>query len=72
MFYLYKQGVGGRGVFWIGEDLEEGKRVADYAANKDKDDYHSWDLHEYSAPDDSTDWEWEPTSKIVYTGKRKT
>jgi hypothetical protein len=44
MYYLYKKGVYGHGVFWIGADLEVGKLKADEAANNDVDDYHDWQL----------------------------
>ncbi len=48
MFYLYKMGVYGQGVFWIGEDYEEGQAKADEYAAKDGDDYHEWDLYSYN------------------------
>lgn len=70
MFYLYKRCIGGRGVFWIGECIEEGKRMADYAANKDIDDYHNWDLCRYASPDEKTEYRYEPEHEVVYTGKR--
>lgn len=44
MYFLYKHGVYGHGVFWIGDDLKEGKREADRAATLDSDDYHDWYL----------------------------
>lgn len=47
MYYLKKVGSYGHGVFWIGDDIEEGKRMADKAANADCDYYHDWKLFEY-------------------------
>ncbi len=48
MFYLYKMGVYGQGVFWIGEDQEEGQVKADEYAANDEDDYHTWELYSYN------------------------
>ena len=70
MFFLYKNGVYGHGVFWIGEDMEEGKRAADRAANLDRDDYHDWDLYEFVEPSEDDDYEIDHQHKKVYTGVR--
>lgn len=50
IYYLYKEGMYGHGVFWIGSDLEEGKRQANKAASLDMDDYHEWVLYRFSLP----------------------
>ena len=73
MYFLYKQGIGGRGVFWIGKDLIEGKKMADHAANKDVDDYHKWILFEYLPPNKATNYDNSYDNeqhKVVYIGKR--
>ncbi len=62
MFYLYKMGVYGQGVFWIGEDYEEGQAKADEYAADDEDDYHTWELHFYTPDFDG--------SEIVYKVKK--
>ena len=69
-YYLYKQGVYGHGVFWVGTDVGEGKRVADRAASLDRDDYHDWGLFEYSEPTSDTVYEEFPGHKLIYTGER--
>ena len=69
MYFLYKQGVHGQGVFWIGEDFEEGKRQADNAATSDSDDYHDWNLCKYTPVAPSEDKYFDPT-EVVYTGVR--
>lgn len=48
MYFLYKSGVYGHGVFWIGSDLNEGKRIAEHAASMDYDDYHEWEIYRFS------------------------
>jgi hypothetical protein len=47
MFFLYKEGMYGHGVYWIGTDVEEGKRRADEGATNDCDDYHEWILYQF-------------------------
>lgn len=63
-FYLYKMGIYGHGVFWIGTDYEEGKRQADIHATQDRDDYHDWQIHEYNEGNLTCD------ETLLYTGKR--
>ena len=48
MYFLYKSGVYGHGVFWIGSDLNEVKRIAEHAASMDHDDYHEWEIYRFS------------------------
>ena len=72
MYYLYKKGVYGHGVFWIGGELEEGKLEADKAASLDCDDYHEWQLKKYR--ETKYDDEYKSTEagdEIVHIGKRK-
>jgi len=71
MYFLYKEGVYGHGVFWIGDDLEEGRRRADSAANLDIDDYHEWGLYKFIQPTNDTDYEFDPDHEQVYMGKRR-
>jgi len=52
--FLQKEGMYLHGVFWIGEDLEEGKEKTDLAAKECNDDYHNWCLVEYKEQDDYT------------------
>jgi len=47
MYYLQQAGIYFRGVFWIGENLEQGIIEADKHAEADVDDYHQWQVCEY-------------------------
>lgn len=69
MFFLHKEGVYGHGVFWIGDDLEQGKQASDVAANLDKDDYHDWVLYKFEKPS-GDDYEIDHQNERVYTGVR--
>ena len=72
IYFLYKEGIYGHGVFWIGTDLEEGKRQADRAATLDRDEYHDWVLYRFSAPEVDSDY-WndaEEGQERCYTGVR--
>jgi len=68
MYFLYKMGVFGQGVYWIGKDLKEGKSEADKAATLDRDDYHDWELYKFVAPDGYTTVA--ELNELVYTGVR--
>jgi hypothetical protein len=68
MYFIYKQGVYGHGVFWIGEDLEAGKAEADRLASADEDDYHDWELQKLGASHDPSK---DGVNEIVYTGVRR-
>ena len=46
-YFLEKTSVYMHGVFWIGNDAEEGRKQANLAASKDKDDFHDWILYEF-------------------------
>ncbi len=76
MYFLYKQAVYVHGVFWIGEDLEQGKKEANHAANRDKDDYHEWRLIKFVAPDRENGYSHDEgfrnmeNCEIVYVGVR--
>lgn len=67
IFVLIKDAVYQHGVFWIGEDLEEGKRKADRAASLDTDDHHKWKLCEFVEPVRYTT---DANHAVVYTGVR--
>lgn len=47
IYYIEKEGVCFHGVFWIGINLEKGKKMVDKFARSDVDDYHSWVLKKY-------------------------
>ena len=47
MYYIYKEAVYGHGVYWIGEDLEEGKGELDRLVSLDDDAHHDWNLYKY-------------------------
>ena len=73
MYYLEKMGVYGHGIFWIGENIEEGKRMADKAARNDRDDYHDWELRKFVRPNEATDFSMDAKDnghEIVYIGVR--
>ena len=69
MYFLYKKGIYGHGVFWIGEDLCEGKRQADEHASSDVDDYHTWELYFFKSQDDAT---CDAEHDLVYTSIKTT
>jgi len=57
MYFLYKESIYGHGVFWIGEDLTEAKKQADWFAKNDGDEYHSWNVYKYVySTDIDNDW----------------
>lgn len=64
MYFLYKVGVYGHGVFWIGDDLDEGKRVAEHAASMDRDDYHEWEIYRFS---EQTAFEGDAEHEMVFS-----
>ena len=74
-YFLYKQGIGGHGVYWIGDDLEEGKWEADRAASADRDDYHDWNLCVYTHPGADTDYAsgdgYGENANVVYVGVKE-
>jgi hypothetical protein len=69
MYFLYKMGVYGHGVFWIGDNLEEGKNAADTAASEDIDDYHEWELCEFT--DAGCKYPYDSDHPVVYRGVRR-
>ena len=44
MYYLVKKGIYDHGVFWIGNDLDEGIAEAKKAHELDSDGYHAWEV----------------------------
>lgn len=69
-YFLYKNGVYGHGVFWIGTDVGEGERMADKAANLDRDRYHTWELYKFVTPSDVA-YISDANHELVYTGVRR-
>lgn len=69
LYYVVKAGEYNHGVFGIFEDLDAAKKLADLAANKDEDDYHEWNVLEYTAPDDDTDFTIDSIHKVVYRAR---
>jgi len=67
MYFLYKVGIKGHGVFWIGNDKTEGIRQADLCACADRDDYHDWELYEFVTQQDC---KIDHKHTLIYTGKR--
>lgn len=67
IYYLEKSAVYLHGVFWVGSDLDEGKRQADLAASKDKDDHHRWNILKYQEPSESTDYTTDNMDDVVYS-----
>lgn len=63
-YYLYKQGMYGHGVFWIGTDEAEGIRQANVAAHFDRDNYHSWDLCVF---ENCRDYHEDAAHEVVYS-----
>jgi hypothetical protein len=46
-YFIYKEGVRGHGVAWIGSDTVIGKQKCLEFAQKDSDDYHEWVLYQF-------------------------
>jgi len=67
IYFLYKVGIKGHGVFWIGNDKTEGIRQADLCASADRDDYHDWELYEFVTQQDC---KIDHKHTLIYTGKR--
>jgi len=71
MYLLIKNSIYEHGVFWVGESLTKGTEMANYAANRDSDDYHDWDLCIANDITEDTDFTMDANYKITYTGVRK-
>ncbi len=65
-YYVTKMGAYNHGVFGIFEDLDEAKKLADFASIKDEDGYHEWTVLEYKPPNDDTDYTIDSNHKVVY------
>ncbi|MBN46338.1 MULTISPECIES: hypothetical protein [unclassified Methylophaga] len=80
-YYLVREGVYDQGIFWIGQDFQEGKNMADNFATNDSDDYHSWNLRKFIQIDHSISIEFRNDGfrnydqasayEVVYTGTRQ-
>ena len=47
-YYVQKDGIYLHGVFWICNDQNEAIDIADFAASQDEDNYHEWQVVQYS------------------------
>ena len=47
MYYVYKMGVYGHGVFWVGQDGALAIKKARQAAANDIDGYHEWAVYRH-------------------------
>lgn len=54
-YYILKEGAYVQGVMWIGNDLGVGITILKDLASKDSDNYHYWNLYEYSPSTDIED-----------------
>lgn len=63
MYYLEKVGVYGHGIYWVGDDLEQGKLETNKFANNDIDDYHNWNLYLFNKENPDT-------SGIVHSARK--
>jgi hypothetical protein len=68
-YYLEKVGNYGHGVFWIGEDLQEGIRQANIAAKADRDDYHEWAVRRFKPkkPKKAYDRDYDYKDVVIYS-----
>jgi len=69
LYYVAKVGTYNHGIFGIYEDLGEAKKLADRAAAEDEDDYHEWNVMEYTPPNDDTDFTTDSGHKVVYRAR---
>jgi hypothetical protein len=70
LYYLEKNGVHTHGIFWIGSSLDEGIKQTDHAASNDIDNYHTWDLVKYKAPDENTGYDNDKDDEVVYSRRK--
>lgn len=74
MYIVVKKGVYDHGVMWIGSDIDEGKKKADYLASNKDDGYHDYQLRKFVDPapyeplDEFETYEWVDRCEVVYTG----
>lgn len=69
LYYVAKVGEYSHGIFGIFDNLDEAKKLADLAVTKDEDEYHEWNVLEYTAPDNKTDFTIDSIHKIVYRAR---
>ncbi len=72
VYYIESEGIYFQGIFWIGNDLEKGKKFADKLVEKDRDDYHEYWVKLYAEYDFSEDYTWEANGrgKKIYKGRK--
>lgn len=70
MFYVEKSGAYVHGLFGIYKTKEEAIAQAELAASKDEDDYHTWCVCEYKAPDATTDYCNDNADEPIYRCKK--
>ena len=71
VYFIEKEGVYSHGVFWIGTDLEEGKRHLRSLALRDRDSYHTWSLLQYVDHTQDHDPDDDPREHIEIAFTRK-
>lgn len=64
-YFVQKEGIYCHGVFWIGEDLDEGHNQLQSLCDKDFDDYHEWVLYEYDDTCEYIDTHHDPEHKEI-------
>lgn len=51
MYFIQKEGVNPRGIFWVGLSLDAGKQKCKELAEEDIDGYHTWVLYQFNGED---------------------
>ena len=69
LYYVAKVGEYSHGIFGIFDNLDEAKKLADLAVIKDEDEYHEWNVLEYTPPNEDTDFTVDSGHKIVYRAR---
>lgn len=69
LYYVAKVGEYSHGIFGIFEDLDSAKKLADLAVEQDEDDYHEWNVLEYTPPNHNTDFTIDSGHKVVYRAR---
>lgn len=69
IYYVRKVGEYGHGVFGIFDNLVAAKNLADLAAINDEDDYHDWNVLEYTSPHENTDFTNDSDHKVIYRAR---
>ena len=67
VYFVEKAGVYSHGVWWIGDDRDEGIKECKHWAKLDSDNYHEWWLCEFSRP---TPGNVDPDHLIIFKTKK--